>query len=114
LAKLAGPKDPGPDIVAAFESETDVTTAGLFKADAKTEVVESFERSKPLRTSKRAGGSGGGGGGSRGAVAVIAEPAMEECAVEAVAEAATIGEAAAVSLETEIIGEDVEEVWEVD
>ena len=35
--------------------------------------------------------------------------------MEAVAEAATIGEAAAVSLETEIIGEDVEEdCWEVD
>ena len=35
--------------------------------------------------------------------------------MEAVTEAATIGEAAAVSLETEIIGEDVEEdCWEVD
>jgi hypothetical protein len=38
---------PGPEVVEAFESETDVTTADLFKADAKTEVVESFERSKP-------------------------------------------------------------------
>ena len=38
---------PGPEVVAAFESETDVMTADLFKADAKTEVVESFERSKP-------------------------------------------------------------------
>ena len=40
---------PGPEVVAAFESETDVTTADLllFKEDAKTEVVESFERSKP-------------------------------------------------------------------
>ena len=42
---------PGPEVVAAFESETDVTTADLllFKADAKTEVVESFERSKPWK-----------------------------------------------------------------
>ena len=38
---------PGPEVVAEFESETDVVTVDLFKADAKTEVVESFERSKP-------------------------------------------------------------------
>ena len=38
---------PGPEVVAAFESETDVVTVDLFRADAKTEVVESFERSKP-------------------------------------------------------------------
>ena len=38
---------PGPEVVEAFESETDVVTVDLFKADAKTEVVESFERSKP-------------------------------------------------------------------
>ena len=47
LAELA--KLVGPEVVAAFESETEVVTADLLlKADARTDVeVESFERSKP-------------------------------------------------------------------